>query len=125
MKGSLPAARQAQTLSAVLATLSQCLDLDTGTVIPELRQAEEVRHRNAPAAPGVGDQAAGELAAEEMDEEEEEEEAPKQRRNGKAARADNDFSDLLPVSAASHIVLYMLQLLFMHTAAHKAIRVDL
>uniref|UniRef100_A0A8P4KES6 HEAT repeat containing 3 n=1 Tax=Dicentrarchus labrax TaxID=13489 RepID=A0A8P4KES6_DICLA len=97
MKGSLPAARQAQTLSAVLATLSQCLDLDTGTLIPELRQAEEVRHRNTPAAPDIEEQAAGELAEEEM-EEEEEEEAPKHKRNGKAVRADNDFSDLLPVS---------------------------
>uniref|UniRef100_A0A8P4GDN1 HEAT repeat containing 3 n=1 Tax=Dicentrarchus labrax TaxID=13489 RepID=A0A8P4GDN1_DICLA len=95
MKGSLPAARQAQTLSAVLATLSQCLDLDTGTLIPELRQAEEVRHRNTPAAPDIEEQAAGELAEEEM-EEEEEEEAPKHKRNGKAVRADNDFSDLLP-----------------------------
>ncbi|XP_037610437.1 HEAT repeat-containing protein 3 [Sebastes umbrosus] len=98
MKGSLPAARQAQTLNAVVATLSQCLDLDTGTLIPELRQAEEVRHRNKPAAADVeeqatAEQATAELAAAEMDEEEE---APKQKRNGKARRVDNDFSDLLP-----------------------------
>uniref|UniRef100_A0A8C3G835 HEAT repeat containing 3 n=1 Tax=Cyclopterus lumpus TaxID=8103 RepID=A0A8C3G835_CYCLU len=93
MKGSLPAARQAQTLNAVVATLSQCLDLDIGTLIPELRQAEEVRHRNASAAAGVEDQAAGELAVAEMDEEEE---APKRKSNGKAVRVDNDFSDLLP-----------------------------
>ncbi|XP_068587163.1 HEAT repeat-containing protein 3 [Cebidichthys violaceus] len=93
MKGSLPAARQAQTLNAVVATLSQCLDLDTGTLIPELRQAEEVRHRNAPAAADSEDQAAGELAVAEMDEEEE---APKHNRKGKAVRVDNDFSDLLP-----------------------------
>uniref|UniRef100_A0A4W6E6T5 HEAT repeat containing 3 n=1 Tax=Lates calcarifer TaxID=8187 RepID=A0A4W6E6T5_LATCA len=93
MKGSLPAARQAQTLNAVVATLSQCLDLDTGTVIPELRQAEEIRLRNAPAVTDADDQAAAELAVEEMDEEEE---APKHKRNGKAAKVDNDFSDLLP-----------------------------
>lgn len=93
LKGSLPAARQAQTVNAVVATLSQCLDLDAGVQIPELRQAEEVRHRDAPAAADVEDQAAGEIAQEEMDEEEE---GPKQRRNGKAARGDNDFSDLLP-----------------------------
>ncbi|XP_044027527.1 HEAT repeat-containing protein 3 isoform X2 [Siniperca chuatsi] len=93
MKASLPAARQAQTLNAVVATLSQCLDLDPGTLIPELRQAEEVRHRNTPAAPDIEDPAAGELAVEEMDEEEE---APKHKKNGKAVRADNDFSDLLP-----------------------------
>lgn len=98
LKGSLPAARQAQTISAVVATLSQCLDLDAGVQIPELRQAEEVRHRNAPAAADIEDQAAGELVLEEMDEEEEE---PKQRRNGKAVKVDNDFSDLLPVSLIS------------------------
>lgn len=100
--------------------MSRCLDLDAGTLIPELRQAEEVRHRNAPAAPDLGDQAAGELAAEEMDEEEEE--APKRKRNGKAARADNDFSDLLPVGGVTHIVLYMLLLLFMHAAAREPLR---
>lgn len=125
MKGSLPAARQAQTLNAVVATLSQCLGLDTGTLIPELRQAEEVRHRNTPAAPDTEEQAAGELAEEEMDEEEE---APKHKRNGKAARADNDFSDLLPVSGVSHIVLYILLFLFIHTAgcgASLTLQVDL
>nr|XP_046270313.1 HEAT repeat-containing protein 3 [Scatophagus argus] len=88
MKGSLPAARQADTLSAVVATLSRCLDLDTGALIPELRQAEEVRQRNTQAAPDIE-----EPAVEEM---EEEEEGPKHKRNGKAVRADNDFSDLLP-----------------------------
>ncbi|XP_076603709.1 HEAT repeat-containing protein 3 [Chaetodon auriga] len=93
MKGSLPAASQAQTLNAVVATLSQCLHLDAGALIPELRRAEEVRHRNTPAAERE-EQAVGELAVEEMDEEEEE--APKHKRNGKAARADGDFSDLLP-----------------------------
>ncbi|XP_040899319.1 HEAT repeat-containing protein 3 [Toxotes jaculatrix] len=94
MKGSLPAARQAQTLNAVVATLSQCLDVDAGTLIPELRQAEEVRHRNAPAVTDMEDQAAREPAVEEMIEEEEE--APKQKRNGKVVKVDNDFSDLLP-----------------------------
>lgn len=89
MKGSLPAARQAETLNAVVATLSQCLDLDAGMLIPELRQAEELRHKNAPA---VSD-APEEFAEEQMIEEEE---APKQKRNGKAVKVDNDFSDLLP-----------------------------
>ncbi|KAL7405483.1 hypothetical protein ABVT39_001685 [Epinephelus coioides] len=97
LKGSVPAARQAQTINAVVATLSRCLDLDAGTLIPELRQAEEARHRNAPSAADIEDQASGGLAVEEMEnEEEEEEEAPKHKRNGKAARVDNDFSDLLP-----------------------------
>lgn len=96
MKGALPAPRQAQTLNAVLANLSQCLDMDAGTLIPELRQAEEDRHRNAPAAAGTEEQAAAELHEEVM----EDEEAPQHRRNGKA-RIDNDFSDLLPVSGLS------------------------
>ncbi|XP_034536328.1 HEAT repeat-containing protein 3 [Notolabrus celidotus] len=93
MKGSLPAARQAQTLSAVVATLSKCLDLDSGTLIPELRQAEEVRIKNKPDSADSVEQAAGGLVEEEMDEEEE---APKHKRNGKSARGDTDFSDLLP-----------------------------
>ncbi|XP_056269043.1 HEAT repeat-containing protein 3 isoform X2 [Pseudoliparis swirei] len=98
MKGSLPAARQAQTLGAVVATLSRCLDLDPGTLIPELRRAEELRLSSSPPAAADGDdlQAAGELAVAEMEEEEEEEEAPKRNRNGKKAKVDNDFSDLLP-----------------------------
>ncbi|XP_029284580.1 HEAT repeat-containing protein 3 [Cottoperca gobio] len=90
MKASLPAARQAQTLNAVVATLSRCLDLDTGTLIPELRRAEE-NHRNTAAG-----EDAEELAVAEMDEEEEEEEEPKRKKNGKAARVHSDFSDLLP-----------------------------
>lgn len=102
MKGSLPVARQAQTVNAVVAILSKCLDLDAGTLIPELRQAEEVRLRNTATSPDMEGQAAGELVVEEMDEEEEE--APKHKRNGKAVRADNDFSDLLPVSGVFHIV---------------------
>lgn len=93
MKGSLPAARQAQTLNAVVASLSQCLDVDSGTVITELRQAEEESNRNTAAAAGIEEQVAGELAEDGMDDEEE---APKHKRNGKAVRADNDFSDLLP-----------------------------
>ncbi|XP_061567096.1 HEAT repeat-containing protein 3 [Cololabis saira] len=92
-KGSLPAARQAQTLNAVVAALSQCLDLDAGLLIPELREAEEVRQRKSPPAADVEEQAAGGFAEEEMDEEEE---APKNKRNGKAAASDNDLSDLLP-----------------------------
>lgn len=96
MKGSLPAARQAQTINAVVATLSCCLDLDTGALICELRQAEEARHNSTP---GVDDHAVGEVLVEEM---EDEEEAPRYRRNGKA---DNDFSDLLPVSMSVLVLL--------------------
>uniref|UniRef100_A0A668ABR6 HEAT repeat containing 3 n=1 Tax=Myripristis murdjan TaxID=586833 RepID=A0A668ABR6_9TELE len=100
MKSSLPAARQAQTLNAVAAILSKSLDLDAGTLIPELRQAAEARRDSAPASTDVEDQAAEDLAAVEMDEEAEEAEEPvRHKRNGKALKMDNDFTDLLPVSA--------------------------
>lgn len=106
MKGSLPAARQAQTLNAVVATLSRSLDLDSGTLIPELKQAEELRVRNTPALEDAEEQAALALVEEEMDEEEE---GPKHKRNGKAAKTDYDFSDLLPVSG-----IYCMGPLFMN-----------
>ncbi|KAF7658406.1 hypothetical protein LDENG_00013170 [Lucifuga dentata] len=92
MKSGLPAARQAQTLGAVAATLSQILDLDAGLLIPELRKAEEVRHATVPPMADMEEQAAGEVAVEEMDEEE----AVKHKRKGKAVKTDNDVSDLLP-----------------------------
>lgn len=95
MKASLPVARQAQTISAVVATLSSCLDMDAGTLIPELKQAEEDRLSKTAAASGTEEQAAAELHEEVM---EDEEEAPPSKKNGKAAKTDNDFSDLLPVS---------------------------
>uniref|UniRef100_A0A672F4I0 SYO1-like TPR repeats domain-containing protein n=1 Tax=Salarias fasciatus TaxID=181472 RepID=A0A672F4I0_SALFA len=94
VKGSIPAARQAQMLNAVVATLSRCLDLDAGALIPKLREAEDARHKSSTAAADLEDQAAGEPTPE--DEMEEEEEAPKQKRNGKAVKVDSDFSDLLP-----------------------------
>uniref|UniRef100_A0A672ZLP9 SYO1-like TPR repeats domain-containing protein n=1 Tax=Sphaeramia orbicularis TaxID=375764 RepID=A0A672ZLP9_9TELE len=93
MKGNLPAANQAQTLNAVVATLSQCLETDAGMLIPELQQAEETRHQNAPVAADTEDNTCAEFAAEEMDEEEE---PLKQKKNGKATRVNNDFSDFLP-----------------------------
>lgn len=89
MKDSLSAAHQAQTLNAIVATLSQCLDLDSGTLILELKQAEETRYTN-PA--GLEEKGMGEHPVEEMVEEDE---AQKLRKSG---RADDDFSDLLPVS---------------------------
>ncbi|XP_027870897.1 HEAT repeat-containing protein 3 [Xiphophorus couchianus] len=93
MKTSLLAARQAQTLNAVVATLSQCLDLDAGVLIPELRRAEEANHRNtAPVAEAEQAEAAAEPAEEEMDEED----APMKKKNGKTIKVDTDFSDLLP-----------------------------
>ncbi|XP_051920378.1 HEAT repeat-containing protein 3 [Hippocampus zosterae] len=89
MMGSLPAARQAQTLTAVLTTVSQCLDLDAGELIPQLHRAEEARFKDAPPASGMEAHASGEPAVEEMDEE-----GTAQRvKNGDS---DDDFSDLMP-----------------------------
>lgn len=93
MKVSIPGGRQAQTLNAVVATLSQCLDLDSGTLILELKQAEEARHTNKAAPAGLEEECLGEHPVE-MDNEEE---ALKFEKNGGVVRAD-DFSDLLPVS---------------------------
>ncbi|KAI4830758.1 hypothetical protein KUCAC02_002371 [Chaenocephalus aceratus] len=90
MKSSLPPTRQTQALNAVVSTLSRSLDLDAGTLIPELRGAEELHQRNTDAAAESEQQAAGGEEEEAMVEEEE----PKHTKNGIAA--DNDFSDLLP-----------------------------
>ncbi|XP_045074223.1 HEAT repeat-containing protein 3-like [Coregonus clupeaformis] len=91
LKSSLPMARQAQTLNALVATLSQCLELDAGTLIPQHRQAEVARNATASEAGNMEDHQA---AVEEMEDEEEEGAGP--RRNGKATKIDKDFSDLLP-----------------------------
>lgn len=93
MKSSLPAARQAQTLNAIVATLSQCLDLDAGVLILELTRAEEANHRNTPA---VTEAEEAQVAVDEEMNEEEEEEAPIKQRKGKTLKVDTDFSDLLP-----------------------------
>uniref|UniRef100_A0A8C7TJF7 HEAT repeat containing 3 n=1 Tax=Oncorhynchus mykiss TaxID=8022 RepID=A0A8C7TJF7_ONCMY len=92
LKSSLPTARQAQTLNALMATLSQCLELDAGTLIPQLRQAEVARSATASEAGNMEDHqaAAGNMAVEEM------EEGVGPRTNGKANKIDKDFSDLLP-----------------------------
>ena len=94
LKSSLPTAHQAQTLTALMATLSQCLELDAGTLIPQLRQAEVARSATASEAGNMEDHqaAAGNMAVEEM------EEGVGPRTNGKANKIDKDFSDLLPVS---------------------------
>uniref|UniRef100_A0A673XYC6 HEAT repeat containing 3 n=1 Tax=Salmo trutta TaxID=8032 RepID=A0A673XYC6_SALTR len=96
LKSSLPTARQAQTLNALMATLSQCLELDAGTLIPQLRQAEVAQSATASEAGNMEDHqaAAGNMAVEEMDDDEEEGVGP--RTNGKATKIDKDFSDLLP-----------------------------
>ncbi|KAJ7994915.1 hypothetical protein DPEC_G00254460 [Dallia pectoralis] len=95
LKSSLPTARQAQTLSALVATLSHCLELDSGTLIPQLHQADVSSNATASEP---GEMEIHQEAAEEMEEEEdgggEEEGRPK--RNEKSTKTDSDFSDLLP-----------------------------
>ncbi|KAK5607222.1 hypothetical protein CRENBAI_004608 [Crenichthys baileyi] len=93
LKTSLPAARQAQTLNAIVATLSLCLDLDSGVLIPDLRRAEEAHHRNASPVTDAEQQAAVQPVEEDMGEEEE---APTKKKNGKTLMVDTDVSDLLP-----------------------------
>lgn len=97
LKSSLPTARQAQTLNALMATLSQCLELDAGTLIPQLHQAEVAQSASASEAGNMEDHqvAAGNMAVEEMDDDDEEE-GVGPRTNGKATKMDKDFSDLLP-----------------------------
>lgn len=97
MKSCLPEARQSQTLNAVVASLSQCLHLDAGVLIPELRQAEEANQRNTDNVTNVEEQAVVQTVEEEMNEEEE----PKKMKNGKTVTTDTDFSDLLPVGLIS------------------------
>uniref|UniRef100_A0A8C8F8X7 SYO1-like TPR repeats domain-containing protein n=1 Tax=Oncorhynchus tshawytscha TaxID=74940 RepID=A0A8C8F8X7_ONCTS len=96
LKSSLPTAHQAQTLTALMATLSQCLELDAGTLIPQLRQVEVARSATASEAGNMEDHqaAAGNMPVEEM--EDDEEEGVGLRKNGKATKIDKDFSDLLP-----------------------------
>lgn len=96
MKGSLSAARQAQTLNAMVSTLSQCLDLDSGTLILELKQAEESRYTNSASPARLEEKCLGAHPVEDMDEEDE---AQKLKNNESTVAADNDFSDLLPVSS--------------------------
>lgn len=79
----------------MVSTLSQCLDLDSGTLILELKQAEETRYTNTASPAGLEEKCFGAHPLEDIDEEDE---AQKLKKNESAVRADNDFSDLLPVS---------------------------
>ncbi|XP_076148033.1 HEAT repeat-containing protein 3 [Alosa pseudoharengus] len=104
LKNSIPAGRQAQTLSALVATLSASLDLDAGALIPDLLQAEVAR---LAIAADTSDTAGAQGAEEEdrhhhhqangREEVEMEEEMEEERMNGgKTGNQDKDISDLLP-----------------------------
>uniref|UniRef100_A0AAY4BTZ2 SYO1-like TPR repeats domain-containing protein n=1 Tax=Denticeps clupeoides TaxID=299321 RepID=A0AAY4BTZ2_9TELE len=74
VKASLPAAQHAQTLGALVATLSRSLELDAGRLVPELLQAE----------------------AEELEEGDGEVHLNGLGRSRKTSGKEDDFSDLLP-----------------------------
>ncbi|XP_030621618.1 HEAT repeat-containing protein 3 [Chanos chanos] len=101
LKGSLPSARQTQTLSALVDTLSRCLELDAGSLILELWQAEQA-HQVSGDASGAWDmdeQPTHDTMAEEMGEGEDEGEVEingGRKTNGKTAKRNNDISDFLP-----------------------------
>ncbi|XP_063045644.1 HEAT repeat-containing protein 3 [Engraulis encrasicolus] len=109
VKASIPVGRQAQTLSALVDTLSASLALDAGALIQQLQTTESQRLASeTTAAEGNGAQGSdgmeqhhphhhGNGGEERMEEEMEEEEQERgmngrQRDRGK----DKDFSDLLP-----------------------------
>ncbi|KAI1890170.1 hypothetical protein AGOR_G00170910 [Albula goreensis] len=89
MKSCLPSEQQAQTLSALVATLSQSLELDSGSLIPALQEAETARSTTQTAEAGVD----GDVEAVEM---EEEGDGDGVVRNKKTSKRDNNISDLLP-----------------------------
>ncbi|CAL8349941.1 unnamed protein product [Merluccius merluccius] len=101
LKSSLPAARQAHVLSAAVATLSQCLALDAGVLIPKLREEEEAEYASGAASADAGSQAVeGAADTVEMEEEEaaedEGEKGAGRKTDKNQAVKDNDFTDLLP-----------------------------
>ncbi|KAL2077037.1 hypothetical protein ACEWY4_026541 [Coilia grayii] len=102
LKGSIPAARQAQTLSALVATLSASLDLDAGALIQQLQSAEAERLASEIAvAEGNGAQGLDGLEEEQHQHsanggEEQMEEEEERVNGGQKGQKDKDFSDLLP-----------------------------
>uniref|UniRef100_A0AAY4BU35 SYO1-like TPR repeats domain-containing protein n=1 Tax=Denticeps clupeoides TaxID=299321 RepID=A0AAY4BU35_9TELE len=91
VKASLPAAQHAQTLGALVATLSRSLELDAGRLVPELLQAEAARF-----ATGGGSAAATEGMEEHMPEGDGEVHLNGLGRSRKTSGKEDDFSDLLP-----------------------------
>ncbi|MBN3311043.1 HEAT3 protein, partial [Amia calva] len=87
LKGALPSGQQAQTLNALIATLTASLELDSGQVIIELQEAEARQRTEAVDGTVAGEQ----VVVEEMEEEE------KGLRNGNVPMRSDDLSDLLPV----------------------------
>uniref|UniRef100_A0AAY4BSY7 SYO1-like TPR repeats domain-containing protein n=1 Tax=Denticeps clupeoides TaxID=299321 RepID=A0AAY4BSY7_9TELE len=105
VKASLPAAQHAQTLGALVATLSRSLELDAGRLVPELLQAEAARFAtgggSAAATEGMeehmpADRGVGAGTEEELEEGDGEVHLNGLGRSRKTSGKEDDFSDLLP-----------------------------
>nr|XP_023646174.1 HEAT repeat-containing protein 3 isoform X2 [Paramormyrops kingsleyae] len=96
LKSSMPSEWQAHALGAIVETLGGALELDSGTLIPELREAEEARRRAAVEGGAAADDRDG---TEDMEEEgnEEAEGDCKARKGRSSCKRDDDFSDLQPL----------------------------
>lgn len=104
LKGCFSSARQAEALSAVVATLSQCLSLDAGAVISDLWRAEASRlASNSTAEPNSAhteeQPAGGAVEEEDMEEGDGEVKMNGKKKNGKQGKLDKDVSAFLPVSS--------------------------
>ncbi|KAI4890794.1 hypothetical protein NFI96_010582, partial [Prochilodus magdalenae] len=102
LKACFSSTRQAEALTVVVATLAHCLSLDTGTVVPELWQAQTTRlssnSTEEPASAHAEEQPAEGVVEEEeeMEEGDGEVKMKEGKRNGKKAKMDKDISDFLP-----------------------------
>lgn len=99
LKSSLSSAQQSQTLTALAATLSHCLILDAGVLIPELWHAESARlskeTTSATESDHTDERPAGHKA-EEMEEDVRDEKMNGRKPKGQMSKAKSDISDLLP-----------------------------
>ncbi|XP_069037404.1 HEAT repeat-containing protein 3 [Lepisosteus oculatus] len=89
MKSALPSAQQAQTLNAIIATLSASLELDSGQHILKLQEAEARRRKGTTDGGEMDMQVPQSPTEEEMEEEE-------LMKKKKPAWKKDDISDLLP-----------------------------
>ncbi|XP_077085060.1 HEAT repeat-containing protein 3 [Siphateles boraxobius] len=99
LKSSLSSAQQSQTLTALAATLSHCLILDAGVLIPELWQAESARlskeTTSATESDHTDERPAGHKA-EEMEVDVRDEKINGRKPKGQMSKTKSDISDLLP-----------------------------
>ncbi|KAG1955605.1 HEAT repeat-containing protein, partial [Pimephales promelas] len=99
LKSSLSSAQQSQTLTALAATLSHCLMLDAGVLIPELWHAESARlSKEATSATESDhtDERSEGHKPEEMEEDGRDEKINGRKPKGQMSKTKSDISDLLP-----------------------------